>query len=72
MSDIFQSFFQCIKKNVLAVYGEEQKRAFDELKSYLSTPPILLTSVKDGPLFLYLAVSEAVVSAVLFREEAGK
>ena len=43
-----------------------------ELKHYLSSPPILSSSLLKEDLFMYLAVSEVVVSAVLFREENKK
>ena len=42
---------------------------FQEVKSYLSTPPLLSPSQPGEELFLYLAVSPAVVSAALIREE---
>ena len=54
------------------IWRDEHKNAFNELKNYLSNPPILSALIKDEPLFLYLAIFEVVVSAVLFREEQGK
>ena len=45
---------------------------FKELNDYLSTTPIL-SALEDGEdLFLYLAVFEVVVSAILVREENRK
>ncbi|GKV23674.1 hypothetical protein SLEP1_g33376 [Rubroshorea leprosula] len=42
--------------------------AFDELKSYLDSPP-LLTKAKEGEiLYLYLGISNAAISLVLVRE----
>ena len=45
--------------------------AFDNLKAYLSSPPLLSPSKPGEELYLYLAVSQAAVSATLVREEDG-
>ncbi|KAL5549326.1 hypothetical protein UlMin_004557 [Ulmus minor] len=48
------------------------EEALHDLKRYLTSPP-LLSKPKDGEqLYIYLAVSEGAVSAVLVREEEGK
>ena len=43
-----------------------------ELKQYLSSRPILSLTLMEEELFIYLAVSEVAVSAVLFRKENKK
>ena len=48
---------------------EECETAFQELKHYLSNPPLLSPSKEGEALFLYLAVSVTAVSAALIREE---
>ena len=45
--------------------------AFDNLKTYLSSPLLLSPSKLGEELYLYLAISQAVVSAALVREEDG-
>ncbi|GKV48259.1 hypothetical protein SLEP1_g55083 [Rubroshorea leprosula] len=51
-------------------WTQECQATFDELKSYLSSPP-LLTKAKDGEiLYLYLGISDEAISSVLVREEA--
>ncbi|GKV15225.1 hypothetical protein SLEP1_g26025 [Rubroshorea leprosula] len=51
-------------------WTQECYAAFDELKSYLSSPP-LLTKAKDGEiLYLYLGIQDEAISSVLVREEA--
>ncbi|GKU88722.1 hypothetical protein SLEP1_g2951 [Rubroshorea leprosula] len=51
-------------------WTQECQATFDELKSYLSSPP-LLTKAKDGEiLYLYLGISDEAISPVLVREEA--
>ncbi|GKV44660.1 hypothetical protein SLEP1_g51822 [Rubroshorea leprosula] len=50
-------------------WNSECQAAFDELKSYLSSPP-LLTKADDGEiLYLYLGISDEAISSVLVREE---
>ena len=60
-------FFKTLKKAF--AWTEECKIAFQELKHYLSNPPLLSLSKEGEDLFLYLAVSIIAVSAALIREE---
>ena len=71
-SDRCRVFFSKIRKTKEFEWTEECQKALEELKEYLKTPP-LLAKPKDGePLYLYLSVSDAAVSGVLFREEGMK
>ena len=45
--------------------------AFQQLKEYLSRPPIMSSPEVDEVLFAYLAVAPHVVSFVLIREDSG-
>ena len=45
--------------------------AFENLKAYLSSPPLLSPSKSGEELYLYLVVSQATVNAALVREEDG-
>ena len=45
------------------------QQAFEDLKAYLSSPPLLSLSKLEEELFLYLVVSPTAVSAVLVREK---
>ena len=51
------------------VWTEECETTFQELKCYLSNPPLLSPSKEGEDLYLYLVVSVTVVSAALIREE---
>ena len=51
-----------------AEWNEECDRAFVEIKQYLTEPPILVSSKTGDTLYLYLAASDTVVSATLFKE----
>ena len=72
MSDRCEPFFKSIKKNTSSLWDQSRKKAFAELKQYLSSPPILSSPLLEEDLFMYLAVSEVAVSVVLFCEENKK
>ena len=60
-------FFRTLRKSFERT--DECQMAFDNLKAYLSSPPLLSPSKPEEELYLYLAVSQATVSAALVREE---
>ena len=60
-------FFKTLKK--VFAWTEECETAFQELKHYLSNPPLLSLSKEGEDLFLYLAISVTAVSAALIKEE---
>ena len=72
ISDRCEPFFKSIKKNTSSLWGPEQEKAFTKLKQYLNSPPILSSPLPEEEFFMYLVVSEVVVSAVLFRKENKK
>jgi hypothetical protein len=52
--------------------GAKQQAAFDQIKHYLSTPPVL-RAPKSGELFrLYIAAQEDVIGVVLTQEFEAK
>ena len=60
-------FFKTLKK---AFKGTDDcQRAFEELKAYLSSPPLLNPSKPNKELFLYLVVSPIAVNLALIKEE---
>ena len=63
------SFFRVLRK--LFEWTDECQKAFEDLKKYLSSPPLLSPSKPGEELYLYIAVSQAAVSAALVREEGG-
>lgn len=60
-------FFKMLKQAFQQT--EECEEAFQAFNNYLSKPPLLSSSVEREDLFLYLAVSQMVVSSALIREE---
>ncbi|KFK32028.1 hypothetical protein AALP_AA6G190900 [Arabis alpina] len=65
-------FYNKLRGNKQFEWSDKCEDAFRQLKEYLATPPILAKPVTGEPLFLYIAISETAVSAVLVREERGE
>ena len=59
-------FFRTLKKSF--EWMAECQQAFEDLKAYLSSPPLLSPSKPGEELFLYLVVSLTAISAILIRE----
>ena len=66
-SDKCQPFFQVLKKSFQ--WDTNCEEAFSALKTYLSSPPILVSPSKRELLTLYLAVSDFSTSVVLVRDK---
>ena len=60
-------FFRTLKKSFK--WTAECQQVFKDLKAYFSSPLLLSPSKPREELFVYLAVSSAIVSAALVREE---
>ena len=62
-------FFRVLKKSF--EWTDECQKAFEDLKKYLSSPPLLSSSMLGEKLYLYIAILQAAVSAALVKEEGG-
>ena len=66
-TDKCMPFFKTLKQAF--VWTDEYKKAFQELKRYLSNLPLLSLSKEGENRYLYLVVSPIAMSAALIREE---
>ena len=66
-SEKCQPFFQVLKKAFQ--WDAHCKEAFTVLKTYLSSPPVLVSPFEGELLTLYLAISNFSTSATLVREK---
>ena len=62
-------FFRTLRKSF--EWTDECQKAFEDLKKYLLSPPLLSPSKPRKELYLYIAVLQAAVSVALVREEEG-
>ncbi|KAF8081444.1 hypothetical protein N665_0886s0004 [Sinapis alba] len=65
-------FYDLLRGNKKFVWGERCEEAFDQLKLYLTTPPVLAKPDKGDTLYLYVAVSTTAVSSVLVKQDWGE
>ena len=70
-TDRCRLFYEILRKNKRFEWTSQHQEAFEELKNYLSNPPLLTKPDPGESLYLYLAVSEQAVSAVLVKEQNG-
>ena len=60
-------FFRVLRKSF--EWMDECQKAFEDLKKYLSSPPLLSPSMPGEELYLYIAVSQAAISTALVRND---
>ena len=60
-------FFHMLRKSF--EWADECQKAFKDLKKYLSSPPLLSPPKPGEELYLYIAVSQVVISTALVRDE---
>ncbi|KFK44313.1 hypothetical protein AALP_AA1G241900 [Arabis alpina] len=64
-------FYQLLRGNKAFVWDDKCEAAFNELKAYRTTPPVLSKPEHGETLYLYVSVTNAAVSGVLVREDRG-
>lgn len=67
-TDKFKPFFTIIKKRVGFFWTDECEEAFTKLKEYMSKHLLLSKPIDEEDLYLYLLISDCVVSVALVRE----
>ena len=70
-ADRCRPFFLLLNKWKGFEWTEECALAFQQLKEYLSRPPIMSSPEADEVLFVYIAVAPHAVSLVLIRMDNG-
>ena len=66
-------FYELLKGGALFEWNDKCQQAFDGLKKYLSSPPVLKPPIPEKPLILYVSVIDDSIGAVLFQhDEEGK
>ena len=68
-ADRYRPFYLLINKWKGFEWSEECTVAFQQLKEYLSRPPIMSSPATDEVLYAYIAVATHTVSLVLIRED---
>ena len=71
LADKCKPFFQLLHKWKGFEWTKECTSAFQQLKEYLSQPPIMSKPKEEDVLFAYIAVASHAVSLVLIRVDDG-
>nr|ABA98732.1 retrotransposon protein, putative, unclassified [Oryza sativa Japonica Group] len=61
-----------LKADQQFTWGVERQKALDNIKEYLSSPPVLISPQKGVPFRLYLSAGEKSIGSVLIQELEGK
>ena len=61
-----------LKADQKFVWGEAQQKALDEIKQYLTSPPVLVPPQKHKPFKLYLSADERAIGSALIQEFEAK
>ena len=61
-----------LKNEAELTWGAEQQDAFEKIKKYLSSPPVLKAPKRGIPFRLYVAAEDKVIGAVLTQETEEK
>jgi hypothetical protein len=61
-----------LKKDQKFTWGDEQQKAFDEIKQYMKEPPVLVPPQLDKPFKLYVAADTQTIESALIQEFEGK
>jgi hypothetical protein len=61
-------FFKLLRKSGPFVWTNDTEEAFQELKRYLTSPPVMVAPEPGEPLLLYIAATSEAVSMVLLVE----
>ncbi|CAL9000514.1 unnamed protein product [Prunus brigantina] len=64
-TDKYRPFFKALRKRQRDKWDEECEVAFQNLKTYLTSPPLLSKPIPGEDLFVYLAVSNSALSSAL-------
>ena len=70
--DCLKPFFATLKWANWAGWNEECDESLISIKQYLAEPPVLVSPEAGETLFVYLAVSDVLVSAALFKKDENK
>ena len=64
--------FKLLRKDQKFVWDKNCQHAFEKVKEYLQSPPILMPPRPSVPLILYLSVTESAMGSLLAQENDAK
>ena len=65
LTNICEPIFRLLRKNQPTVWNDDCQLAFEEIKEYLLSPPVLVLPMQGHPLLLYLSVLDMALGCML-------
>ena len=65
LTDICEPIFRLLRKNQPIVWNDDCRIAFEKIREYLLSSPILVPPMLGQPLFLYLSISDMALGCML-------
>ncbi|WKA13007.1 hypothetical protein VitviT2T_030344 [Vitis vinifera] len=73
LTDICEPIFRLLRKSQPTVWDDQCQRAFERIREYLLSPPVLASPTPGRPLLLYLSVSDVALGCMLAQlDDSGK
>ena len=73
LTDICEPIFRLLRKSQRTVLDDQCQSAFEKIKEYLLSPPVLVPPTPGHPLLLYLSVSDIALGCMLAQlDDLGK
>ncbi|RVW57885.1 Transposon Tf2-8 polyprotein [Vitis vinifera] len=73
LTDICEPIFRFLRKSQPIVWDDQCQRAFERIREYLLSPPVLGPPTLGRPLLLYLSVSDVALGCILAQlDDSGK
>ena len=72
LQKLLKAIYELTKKGRPFVWGDEQQKVFDEIKSRLLKPPVLSMPDKRGRFLLYSDTSKYATGSALYQVQDGK
>ena len=73
LTDICEHIFRFLRKNQPTVWNDDYQCAFEKIKDYLLSPPVLVPPIPRRPLLLYFSVSDMALGCMLAQlDDSGK
>ncbi|RVW80496.1 Retrovirus-related Pol polyprotein from transposon 17.6 [Vitis vinifera] len=71
LTDICEPIFRLLRKNQPTVWNDDCQFAFEKIKEYLLSPPVLVPPTPGRPLLLYLSVSDMALGSPMLSTSLG-
>ena len=73
LTDICEPIFRLLRNSQRTVWDDQCQRAFERIKEYLLSPPVLVSPTPGLPLLLYLSASDITLGCMLAQlDDLGK